>query len=498
MPRRPSRPASVPREHGPKPGEETSPNTSGQAHGERKPTQRQRLVDAMIELSARAGFQSVSVAQVAAQAGVSTATFYEQFGDKEDCLLAAYRAVAKRVFGQMRPVAGDGDWSSAARVGLKRLLSALQSDPSAGRVLFVEGLAGGQRIRAERRRVLGEFERLIQEFLDSPPKDGNTLDIPATAVMGALRNSVSKHLRTHVEDRMGLLVDDGLAWLESYAIPAGEARWSTGPNALLPTARPTQGRGASVRTPSRLPRGRHRLPAGVVARSQRGRLLHATAEVMMVRGYANATVADIVAQAGVSRDVFYAHFADKQHAFLEAQQHPTQYILDACAAAYFSAREWPERLWRCLDALLGLIVADPAISHLRLVECYAVGPLAIRRAEEITRFFTFFLEEGYGYRRQANGLPHVYSEAIVGAIFEIIQRSVAHGEAAQLPRRIPQIVYIAIAPFAGHEETIRLLEQFSAAELERSRSPAAPAAHTPPTRASLSTTAGSPRGAAGR
>lgn len=209
----------------------------------------------MVELSAQAGFQSVSVAQVASHAGVSTATFYTLFKGKEDCLVAAYRAVAGRVFGQMRPVAGDGDWSDAARVALAPLFSELQSDPNAGRVLFVEGLAGGRRMRDERRRVLEEFERLVQEFLDSPPKGGNTLDIPATAVMGALRNIVARHLRTHAEDRLALLVDDGLAWLESYAMPAGQARWSTGRSALLAAA-PAQAPRRRAPVPARLPGAR--------------------------------------------------------------------------------------------------------------------------------------------------------------------------------------------------------------------------------------------------
>jgi AcrR family transcriptional regulator len=183
--------------------------------------------------------------------------------------------------------------------------------------------------------------------------------------------------------------------------------------------------------------------------------------VMRASGYANATVSDIVAQAGVSRDVFYEHFTSKQHAFLEAQQYPTQYILDACATAYYRAKDWPERIWNGLRTLLGLIVANPAISHLRLVECYAAGPAAIRRAEEITRSFTFFLEEGYSYRPQNHQLPRLYSEAIAGAIFEVLQRNIAHGETAALPRHLPQIVYIAIAPFTGPQQAIRLLEQFS-------------------------------------
>jgi AcrR family transcriptional regulator len=445
-----------------------SANTPQKSTGQPKRTQRERLVDAMIELSARAGCQSVSVAQVGSRAGVSTATFYELFEEKEDCLLAAYRTVAERVFGQMRPVlVGEDDWSAAARVALEPLLRALQSDPDAGRLLFVEGLSGGRRIGAERKRVVGEFERLVQAFLDSPPRGGPTLDIPATAVMGALRNIVSSHLRSHAEDRLPLLTNDGLQWLESYSVPSGSERWSTSERALLGTGGTREHRPWA---PERLPRGRHRLPAGVVARSHRERIIYATAEVMMAKGYANATVADIVAQARISRDVFYAHFSDKEHAFLEAQQHPTQYVLDVCAKAYFSAEEWPERVWRYLRALLRLIAANPAISHLRLVECYAAGPAAIRRAEEITRSFTFFLEEGYGYEGHARELPRLYLQAIAGAIFEILQRHVASGEYGELPRYLPQLVYIAIAPFTGAQEAIASVERLSAAETARKRS----------------------------
>ncbi len=370
------------------------------------------------------------------------ATPYEQLGDRDDRMLAACRAVAGDVFGQMGPVAGAQDWSDAARLALGGLLSVLRDDPGALRVLFVDGLAGGGGIRAERKRVAAEFERLVQAFLDSPPKGGNALDIPATAVMGALRNITAGHLRTHDEDRLALLIDDGLAWVESYAIPAGQARWSTGAHALLAAA------------PS--------LPARWVARSQHERILDATAEVMKAKGYARATVAGILAQAGVSREVFYEHFSDKQHAFLEAQQHPTQYFLDACSAAYFSAQQWPERIWKGLRTMLGLIAANPALSHLRLVECYRAGPAAIRRAEEITRSFTFFLEEGYSYRPAAHQLPRLSSDAIAGAIFEVIQRAVAHGDAAQLTRQLPQIAYIAITPFTGHEQAVDLLERYSA------------------------------------
>jgi len=426
----------------------------------RKGTQRQRLIDAMIELSAQSGYQNVSIAQLYSRAGVSPVSFYEQFADKEACLVAAYRESARRTLGQIGEIPLDIDWSAAAELALGRLLKAVQSDPQAGCVLFVEALAGGPAIRQERRRLLRTFERRARELLARESADGGTLDLPVLAVTGALRHIVSRHLRTRAEDDLPSLLGDGLAWLRSYAIAEGTAPWSTSAGALLEPAplppAPLRAREA------RLPPGRHGLPAGIVARSQRTRLINGTAEAMLVKGYASTTIGDIVSAAGVAKPVFYEHFSDKEQAFLEAQRHAGQHILDRCAQAYFSARDWPERVWRMLETLIGLITANPAISHLRLVECYAAGPNAIRRAEDVTRSFTFFLEEGYGYRAQAHELPRLCSQASAGAIFEVVQQHVARRDLAGLAAHLPQLTYIAIAPFTGAERAIELVHEIRA------------------------------------
>jgi len=428
-----------------------------------KGTQRERLIDAMIELCAQAGYLSVSVAEVSTHAGVSSKTFYELFEDKEDCLLAAYREAATRVLGHVQPVADEGDWRGAARSVLERLLRALQDDPSGGRLLLVESLAGGARVRVERERVLTAFEHRAQQFLDGAPRDGKTLDLPVTALIGAIRSLVSRHLRTRSEDRLPLIVDDLLTWLESYAVPASEARWSTGAQSLLPpTAAVSQPIGPALRPPARLPRGRHGLPAGAVARSQHTRIIHGTAEVMMAKGYADATVSEIVAAAGISREVFYAYFANKQDAYLASQQYATQYILETCAAAYFSRDTWPERVWAALETLISLLVANPALAHLRLVECYAAGSAAIEHTDQLKRAATTFLEEGYHCRPAARTLPRLSSDAIAGAAFDVFYAHISRGEIAQLPRYLAQLTYIAIVPFIGHDEAIAALERMRA------------------------------------
>jgi AcrR family transcriptional regulator len=444
--------------------------------------QRERLIDAIVELSGQFGYQTLSIAQISARAGVSSATFYEQFADREECMLAAYRSVTERTLNRMQTELEGEDWARAARPAFTELLASVQADPDAGRVMFVEALAGGPRLRHELREVLEMMEQSSEALLDRAPADGVTLDIPGRALIGAVRHVVARHLRTHSEDRLPRLTEDMLAWMGCYAVPVSSGRWSTGAEALLARAEhpaPAAGREPAAEL-GRLPRGRHGLAPGAVARSQRARILHATASVTMAKGYANTTVADIVAAAGVAKEAFYRHFADKEQAFLEAQEHPSQHILDTLVAAYFSAEEWPERIWRGLETLLALIAANPVVSHLRLVECYTAGPTAVRRAEEVTRSFTIFLEEGYRQRPEAGCLPRLFSQTISGAIFEIIQYEVAGGRVAELPRRLPQLAYVAIAPFLGPAAAIELVRERIAAESRAPQRPTAGSEDRPP------------------
>ena len=55
----------------------------------------------------------------------------------------------------------------------------------------------------------------------------------------------------------------------------------------------------------RLPSGSHGIPAEVVARNQRERLVAAMAEVCAEVGYAEASVAGVAKRAGVSSVTFY-------------------------------------------------------------------------------------------------------------------------------------------------------------------------------------------------
>ncbi len=454
---------------------------SGQAA---KPSQRERLIRAMAQVVEREGYAAASVAKVIAAAGVGRVTFYGEFADKDECFLASYDALARQTLGQMRGAARGQDYQAAPRAALSSLLRMLEAEPEAGWGMLFEPPGGGPELRARGRLVI-EATTALERFLADAPPQGPRLEIPALALIGGVRQVIARRVRRVEYDVLPTLTDDLLAWVDSYVLArdegpgavflkdgsslrSRESQARAGEQARRATA--TARAGASqAAAAQRLPRGRRKQRESFVNRQLRERILGATAEIAMLKGYSEMTVADIVGCAGIGRDVFYVHFRDKQDAFLAAQQHNLQDHLSASAASFFAAPMWPERIWKGLRTVTEIIAADPALAHLWLVESFAAGSAAIQHTEEMMVICTLYLQEGYHYRAEAAHLPQLCSEAIVGALYEILYHEIDEGRGARVGELLPELAYIAIAPFTGARQAAELIGGYMRAETDSVR-----------------------------
>jgi AcrR family transcriptional regulator len=106
--------------------------------------QRERLVAAIAEACAERGFAEIAVTDVTRRAGVSNATFYEQFADKQSGLLAAHRELFGRLLEEVdRACAAAASAGEKVRGGIRTALSLLAEDPPTARLLTVEIVAAG-------------------------------------------------------------------------------------------------------------------------------------------------------------------------------------------------------------------------------------------------------------------------------------------------------------------------------------------------------------------
>jgi AcrR family transcriptional regulator len=165
-------------------------------------SQRARLIDGLVYAAASKGYTATTIADVVEQAGVSRRTFYEQFEDKEDCLVAACRLaqdfLTKRIREELR-AAAPGSWREALEIGVRVYLATLAEEPEYAQVLHFEIFAASEKVRDWFAGLEEEQTRFFQMInataRSSDPAVGEMSREAAVMVAGGIRELVRNALR---------------------------------------------------------------------------------------------------------------------------------------------------------------------------------------------------------------------------------------------------------------------------------------------------------------
>jgi AcrR family transcriptional regulator len=188
---------------------------------------------------------------------------------------------------------------------------------------------------------------------------------------------------------------------------------------------------------------------GEVQQPQRRRIIEAMVASCAEKTYPATTIGDIVSRAGISRTTFYKSFADKRQCF--------DATLDACIAELGSvagasvrgADTPPEAVRKTAAAMLELMASRPALAQLLAAEAVAVEPAVTGRYR---RLVVPALEDLW-----CDGPPpgsHTSPGLAFGRAQVLVFSEVAAGRSERLAELQPEIVYLAVAPFAGHDEAV--------------------------------------------
>jgi AcrR family transcriptional regulator len=190
---------------------------------------------------------------------------------------------------------------------------------------------------------------------------------------------------------------------------------------------------------ARLPRGRHPLTQQAVAASQRVRLLDAVAKVVARKGYGAATVADVIALAGVSRRTFYEQFADLESCFLAAYEDGMLSLFDAIRRALADLPALPvEARIRCaVQAYLDALATRPEAGWAFTIEVLGAGRAALERrawvmAQWVGRWRALLARHDDAAAESAP-ITDARLLALVGGSEELVRETLRHDGAAALP-----------------------------------------------------------------
>jgi len=418
----------------------------------RKSTQRERLLNGMIEVANRRGYAGASVSAVIAEAGVSRPTFYDYFADRDECFVATIEEVQGELISEVDLALEDTEPSEALGAAVVAVLEFAGRAVQRARFLMGESMSGGRGALDARDDGIARIAAGIERALAQAPAQTPVADIDPRVVLGSVYRMVAMRLRRG-ENAVGRLAPEMLAWLSAYAAPAGKGRWRT------LTAGPVPERSAHLPSvpiqemPSVFPPGRPRVSEAEIAENHRLRILWAAAQLAEEKGYIASTVGDIAKRARVDGRVFYRLFSDKQEAFAALHELGFQQVMDVTTKAYFAGDSWPQRSWEAGRALAQLLQENPLVAHVGFVEAYTMGSGAVQRIEDSHTAFLFFLQEGLIYTSDGDTPSRVAMEAVISSVFEVIYLQARVSGEPQIAGMLGYIAHLWLTPFLGVEQS---------------------------------------------
>jgi AcrR family transcriptional regulator len=164
--------------------------------------QKHRLFEAAAAVFSRSGYAEASAEAISRQAGMSKATFYEHFANKEECLIALFEHASSRLLEALLTASRGADraYEERHRAGLRAILEAVDSNPTMAQAILVETVGAGPRIAELRDTALNDIAQVMYELtvraaeLTGSPAFSSPDE--AFAIVGAAFELVSRQLRT--------------------------------------------------------------------------------------------------------------------------------------------------------------------------------------------------------------------------------------------------------------------------------------------------------------
>jgi|SRR5579884_891367 len=190
-------------------------------------SQRERLLEATVEVVGDKGYVAATVGDIIGAARVSRTTFYEQFRDKEQCFIAAYEESARLHVEHVRAAAKQpGGTLQRLQAGVRAYLEVLAGDPAYARVSLVEVLAAGPGAAAARDAVHGRYAEMLRKWQVEarsenqgvPPMPDEVFD----AAIGGVTDLLAAVVRRGGAERLPTLAPVIVTFLlNAGAVPAG-------------------------------------------------------------------------------------------------------------------------------------------------------------------------------------------------------------------------------------------------------------------------------------
>jgi AcrR family transcriptional regulator len=155
-------------------------------------TPAERIARATAEVVAEKGYGAMSTDDIAARAAISLSTFYENFADKRDAVLAALEMSGAQIMALAMPAARRaGDWQQGVRALYEAICAYFVAEPEMAELALVGVYGAGSRALGRRDRVIDSLAQMLSPgFEESPGAPSLSAEAAGATVYALLREQL--------------------------------------------------------------------------------------------------------------------------------------------------------------------------------------------------------------------------------------------------------------------------------------------------------------------
>lgn len=160
-----------------------------------------RILRALAAVVAEKGYPAMTIGDIAARASISLSTFYANFADKEEAMLAAVDSGSSQMLATTLPAFRRApDWPHAVRGAFGAMFAFCAAEPEYTTLGAVDVYAAGKRALEQRDRVMESMEALLIPGYERRP---DASPIAAEAIGGAIYSMIYDQVKRGGAKSMG-------------------------------------------------------------------------------------------------------------------------------------------------------------------------------------------------------------------------------------------------------------------------------------------------------
>ncbi len=330
---------------------------------------------AMIEAASARGYTDASIRELSSLAGVSGQTIYDEFGNKEAYFLATYDLIVRRAILRVNTAyRSETNWAQQLVAAFNAYAQEVVEQPKAARIALIEALGAGPRAIDHMEQTSHAFEKMIDTSFARAPDHVTLPPLLIKGIVGGISRVTRQALIDGSQHSLPSHATTLLRWAFAYRTPTAQQ---------LPTIATLK------RSPSE-PALLHQTPAPS-DQDKRTRILHSAARIAATRTYNNLTVAQIIQDAQVSDEDFFALYNDREQCFLAAYDQLGADIVKHAAQAALDNTDWCDSIVQGISALMHRVARDPVFARCAFLEVFAVGNPGLACRSRLMDNFTTLL-----------------------------------------------------------------------------------------------------------